>query len=172
LFGESGVSAAAEFGTRVHALLAAVEWRDGAEARRLAEAMPGDGGEEGERALREVEACVRAPRLARVFSKTNPADEVWRERGFEAVVDGAWVSGVLDRVVVRRVPGGRIEAEVFDFKTERTVDVDELRRRHAGQLRWYTAVVGRLLGVEPEAVRAYVVATAEQALVEMVRDAR
>ncbi|MFT3830078.1 MAG: UvrD-helicase domain-containing protein [Opitutaceae bacterium] len=162
LFGALGGAAAAEFGTRVHALLAAVEWRDG--AQRLA-APPGADGTAWAEALWEAEACLEARELARVFEKLNPGDEVWRERGFEAVLEGAWVSGVLDRVVIRRPAGGPVEAEVYDFKSERGAGAEELRTRHAGQLRWYAAVVAQLLGGGVGAVKAFVVATAERRLV-------
>ncbi len=165
LFGAPGGAGAAEHGTRVHALLAALEWGDGVTAERLAAAVPPDGGAAWVEARREAEACVQAPELADVFRKLHDGDAVWRERGFEAVVDGAWVSGVLDRVVIRRGPAGRVEAEVYDFKTERGVGAEELRARHAGQLQWYAAVVAQLLGVAPGAVKAFVVATAERSLV-------
>lgn len=164
LFG--GTTAAVDFGTRVHALLAAVDWADGAAARELA-APEAEAHGVADEAVREAAACVHAPELKAVFARENPGDEVWRERAFEAVVEGAWVSGVLDRVVRRRRPDGTREVAVFDFKTERDASVGELRTRHAAQLELYRTVVARLAGVPAAAVRCFVVATAARRLVEI-----
>jgi hypothetical protein len=41
------------------------------------------------------------------FAPPAAGGEVWRERAFEAVIDGVWVTGVIDRVVVERGADGR-----------------------------------------------------------------
>ncbi len=158
--------AALRFGTNLHELLAGVDWCDGSESSVLAWRAKAAAAGFGEEELGEFEACLRAPELRTVFSRDNPADEVWCERGFEAVVDGVWVSGVLDRVVLRRGAGVRLAVAVYDFKTDR--DGGEiLRRRHAKQLELYRTVVARLSGVEEREVGAFVVATGEAQLLEI-----
>jgi ATP-dependent exoDNAse (exonuclease V) beta subunit len=171
----NGREGAADFGTAVHVLLAGVEWAD---ATGLAQ-FHGAGDEEARSfgvleaaVLREAEACLNAPELRAVFAKENSGDVVWREQAFEAVVDGAWVSGVLDRVVIRRGVDGSREVAVFDFKTERVVGPDAFLERHSMQLGLYRRVVARLTGVEERLVRAFVVATAEKRLHEIVFPSR
>lgn len=46
--------------------------------------------------------------------------ELWRERNFEIVTDGQWISGKFDRVVIRRDESGAlVSASIIDFKTDR-----------------------------------------------------
>ena len=108
---------------------------------------------------------MRAPALTGVFAPPAAGGEVWRERAFEAVIDGVWVTGVMDRVVVERGAEGHTQrATVFDFKTDRVADEpgEQARaaQRHAGQLDLYRRVVARLTGLTEVAVTAEVVFTA------------
>ncbi len=174
LFAE-GQERSADFGTKVHALLAGVEWADSPEpARGVGRTghRKGAAGDAWEEAEREAQRCLRSEGLRAVFAKENECDEVWRECAFEAVIGEAWVSGVLDRVVVRRLAGGGASAAVFDFKTERGATERGLQDRHAPQLEVYREVVARLTGVEQQAVRAFVVATELGQLVEIACPAR
>ena len=159
---EGGGAGAAEFGAAVHAALAEIEWAGGGEAGGPPAGWSGLGD-----AGAEAAACWCAPDLAAVWSKPAGAGgcaaEVWRERAFEVVLDGAWVTGVFDRVVVERDgAGGPVRATVFDFKTdrvERDGDLAGAAARHAGQLEIYRRVVARLTGLAPSAVACAVVFT-------------
>jgi ATP-dependent exoDNAse (exonuclease V) beta subunit len=152
---------AAEFGRAVHGLLAAVEWGGPEAERRLAAAWRAHGAA-GEIAA----ACLRAPALAAVWARPAEGAEVWRERAFEVVLDGAWVTGVFDRVVVERDGGGRVRrATVYDFKTDRLPPgaiAAEHARRHAGQLAAYRRAAAVLAGAPCAAVAAAVVFTGAQ----------
>jgi ATP-dependent helicase/nuclease subunit A len=164
----SGGEAERLHGRRVHELLAAVEWADGAERERLAAHVRRQPEPYAwSVALAEAEACVGAAGLKAVFSRAGAEDKVWRERAFEAVVDGAWVSGVPDRVVVRYEGGRSVGAAVYDFKTERDAAPERLLRRYAGQLELYRGVVAGLLGVGVAQVECWLVATAEGRLVRV-----
>ena len=160
-----GGAAATEFGVQVHRLFAAVEWcgtGDAVErlcARACAEGCPAP-------VVQEVAACLGAPELRAVFARENAEDEVWRERAFEAVVAGAWISGVLDRVVVRRDRGTVTGVAVYDFKTERG-EGELLRQRYAGQLELYREVVAGLFGLGRDRVTCWLVATAGRVLVQV-----
>jgi ATP-dependent exoDNAse (exonuclease V) beta subunit len=147
---------AVEFGAAVHALLAGVEWRESADAwaRREGDWPAG--------AVEEARACRDAPALAHVWRRP-PAGEVWRERAFEIVLDGAWVTGVFDRVVIERTTEGAVRAvTVFDFKTDRVKDAAAVAaaiKRHAGQLGLYRRVAAVLAGVPAKSVRAELIFT-------------
>ena len=154
---ESG--GAAEFGTAVHELLAEVEWLDAAALGRFTKAWAVRGV-----AGREAIACLRASELAGVWAQPAAArTEVWRERSVEVVLDGVWVTGVFDRVVVETDAAGRARrTTVFDFKTDRMeVDADPgvVTARHSGQLNVYRRVAGMLTGLAPEAVECELVLT-------------
>lgn len=152
------------FGAAVHALLAQVEWCAAEEVEARAEAWRALGAEAG--AVGHAAGVLRAPELRGVWLPPAGAAraEAWRERAFEIVLDGEWVSGVFDRVVVARDAAGRaVGATVFDFKTdEAAADADGLERawrRHAGQLGVYRRVVARLTGLPETRVGAEVVFT-------------
>lgn len=68
-----------------------VEW-GGAAAERVAAAWR-ERGAAGE----EAAACLRAPGLARVWMRPDTNAAAWRERAFEIVLAGDWVTGVFDR---------------------------------------------------------------------------
>lgn len=158
LFALEDAGGAALFGRAVHGLLARVEWGGTAGTERLAAAWPGEGA-----AGAEALACLNAPALAEVWARPTEARvEVWRERAFEIVLDGAWVTGVFDRVVVGFDGAGQpSRATVYDFKTDL---VDEARlgiaaRMHEPQMRLYREAVARLCGLPLASVGAMLVFT-------------
>jgi ATP-dependent exoDNAse (exonuclease V) beta subunit len=137
-------SDAVDLGREVHALLAAVEWFDAATIGSFER----DWSDRGEAAVQAL-ACLRVPELADLWSP-RPQAEVWRERAFEIVLDGAWVTGIFDRVVVERDATGRPQRlVVFDFKTDRVAEADlaTATARHAAQLNIYRRVAAVLAGV-------------------------
>jgi ATP-dependent helicase/nuclease subunit A len=154
---------AADFGTEVHKLLAEVEWAGQRDIEKITEEWARRGAA-GEEAL----ACLRSPGLAAVWMRPDRA-EVWRERAFEVVIDGAWVTGVFDRVVIERDQTGRVlRATVFDFKTDRMADdaeVPAVVARHAGQLNLYQRVVMVLAGLKAAEVAGKLVLTRLRRLV-------
>ena len=156
LFALTGGGATA-FGEAVHALFAEVEWDDAVpdEAWRARD-LPAD-------VLAEATACLRAPALAGVWRRPVGA-VVWRERAFEIVLDGAWIAGVFDRVVIVRDPRGRVRSvTVFDFKTDRVADEADVReavRRHTSQMNLYRRVASVLAGVPVAEVAVELVFTA------------
>ena len=150
--------ASADFGTAVHALLAEIEWAGPDDLVRLAGAWT-ERGPAGEEAL----ACVRASALADVFSRPADRAEVWRERAFEVVLDGAWVTGVFDRVIIERAADGRSSrVAVVDFKTDRIDPVEGVERilsRYAAQMELYQRAAAVLAGLSVERVTCELVLT-------------
>jgi ATP-dependent helicase/nuclease subunit A len=151
--GESGVG----FGRTVHDLLAQVEWVTPeviADCRRRWSGM-GDAG-------KEALACLQASDLKEVWVKPGDRADVWRERAFEIVLDGAWVTGVFDRVVLEKKDDGRVSrAVVYDFKTDRGAqgNIAQAAELHAPQLALYCRVLASLTGLSGGLVSAEVVFT-------------
>jgi ATP-dependent exoDNAse (exonuclease V) beta subunit len=158
---------AADFGTTVHTLLAEVEWVSQGDVEKFAEAWASRG-----MAGVEALACLRAPELAGIWMRRDGA-EVWRERAFEIVLGGMWVTGVFDRVVIERDKAGHaVRATVFDFKTDRMAgdaDVAMTVARHAGQLNLYRRVAAVLTDVTVVAVACELVLTESRRLVNVPR---
>lgn len=161
-------SAGAQFGTDVHAMFAEIEWAEPAASEPLAKVWLSTGMPPG--AVAEALACLREPALAEVWRPRKHA-EVWRERAFEVVLDGVWVTGVCDRVVIEHDPAGRAQrAEVFDFKTDRVAtdaDIAAAVERHGAQLGVYRRVVAMLTGLPAAAVSCRLVFTRLRRLATM-----
>lgn len=108
---------------------------------------------------------MEAPALAEVFRRpvTPLQANVWRERAFEMVLDGVWLTGVFDRVVIELNEEGRaIRVTVWDFKTDRIATREEAQRaarRYVGQVELYRKAAARLCGVSVGEVAAALVFT-------------
>lgn len=152
---------AREFGRTVHALFAEVAWMGGCVEDALREKLMGQG-----EAGAEVLACLQAQELATVWTRVPEAD-LWRERAFEAVIDGVWITGVFDRVVVQRDGAGKaVRAAVYDFKTDETTD--GAIERHGRQLELYRAAVAQLTGLPVNHVACFLVMTRARQCLEVV----
>ena len=147
----------AVFGRDVHGLLAQVEWGGAAEVMRWGKVWGGT------KVAAEALGCLGAPELNTVWAKpAGGRAEVWRERAFEVVLDGAWVTGVFDRVVLTVDATGKVStAALYDFKTDRggPDGVDRALARHAVQVGLYRRVLAALTGLPVNRVSAEVVFT-------------
>ncbi len=78
-------------------------------------------------------------------------------------MDGAWITGIFDRVIVHRDTAGLVVAAVvIDFKTDRIGLEESLNlaaARHAAQLNLYRKVVATLTRLPIEAVACQLVFT-------------
>ena len=161
-------AAGMNFGTMVHELFAEVEWGGPAVIGPLSKEWAARGF--SAEAVGEALACLQAPELARVWARIQNA-ELWRERAFEIVLDGAWLTGVCDRVLVERDGSGRaIRAAVFDFKTDRLktdAEVADAAERHAAQLNIYRRVIARLARLPVASVTGELVFTRLRRLVRV-----
>lgn len=134
---------AAGLGTAVHSLFEAIEWLEG-----NWEAPASAGNQD---AVRMVADCLVSPAVRDLFTSPGGNPEVWREKRFDLILDGEWISGCFDRVVIRR-NGDRIcGVDLIDFKTN-TCEPRELGGKYAPQLAKYREVLGQLLKIDPAIV--------------------
>jgi ATP-dependent exoDNAse (exonuclease V) beta subunit len=167
-------------GTCVHELFAEIEWLrpwDEVQARWLERGLvsPEDLAEGAEGV--EAEACLMVRRVLEseagreIFAPAIREAEVWRERPFDLVMDGEWVSGVFDRVMVRRDGGGRVvSAWIVDFKTDEVPDEASLKAKREGygpQIRLYRAALSKLTGLAQDKIRAVLIFTRLSQIVEL-----
>jgi ATP-dependent helicase/nuclease subunit A len=166
LFAAAG-SGAADFGTKVHALFETVEWWHESAAAAWLAARQREGA--SSEALAEVWRSLHHPQLAAVFRSDGNYSEVWRERIFEVIIDGVWLTGVFDRVLIARDAKGRAtSALVIDFKTDRSGPSEGGRAavaRHTGQLNLYRRVAAILTGLPLAQIECFLVLTAGPSLV-------
>ncbi len=103
---------------------------------------------------------LKSDQARELFTAPKTLHHLWRERSFECVIDGNWVAGIFDRVLVHLGEDGVPQsAEIVDFKTDET-DSATLEKRHAGQMTIYEKAAALLLGLPSEKIRARLVAVA------------
>lgn len=130
-FAGKAAAAAMSFGTEVHAAFERVGWVD-EEAPRLPNGRAGEA----------VAAMLGAPRLRKIFERGKRPVELVREQPIEALLDGKWLSGTIDRMHLHRGPDGKVGlVEVIDFKTDRADNMAALASTHAAQMQAYRNVV-------------------------------
>jgi len=141
-FFRSEGAAARDLGTRVHKLLEQVEW--------LKPGAPPDFSEDDPAATGLIIDFLAIPANHTFFEK--PAEEsveLLREQAFEAVLDGKWLSGMIDRLhLVRDAGGTPIQAHIIDYKTDQTSDPE----RHRTQMEDYRRAVALLFGLDPDVI--------------------
>lgn len=139
-------------GSLVHELLAHVEWWDAQSKPADLEARWQSAGLlRGEpieaTAVAMVRGLLAAPAAAAAFAKPASAAQVWRERPFDLIHEGSWISGVFDRVVV--LPDA---VRLIDFKTDEVADDSALQEKVTGyrpQIELYRQALARLTGLPP-----------------------
>lgn len=122
------------FGSEVHALLETVEWTDGG----LPPMPAGDAG-------MLVSGLLRNPALKDIFERGDRDIELFREQAVDAFLDGALLSGVIDRLHVHRDGRGVVECvRIIDYKTDAVDAPGELAERYSGQMAAYRAALSRI----------------------------
>jgi ATP-dependent exoDNAse (exonuclease V) beta subunit len=123
-----------KFGSEVHAMFEQVEWTD----ETSPEFSESD-------AAKAVAGLVLNPALRDVFQRQGRPIELFREQPVDAILDGAWLSGVIDRLHLHRNAAGSVErVEIIDFKTDAVKTPDELSERYAGQMAAYRAALEKI----------------------------
>jgi len=159
---------AAEFGTKVHELFELVEWTDHVRPRdlenRIREAVHDQHSLERQ-ARDEVLNSLNTPEIAAVFlqKRFGPAAELWREKRFEMVHEGAWISGTFDRVVLSRdASGAYTQGWIFDYKTNRLrsdLEMVQTCDHYAPQMRIYRLALSRLCGLPEDRISSHLIFT-------------
>jgi ATP-dependent helicase/nuclease subunit A len=144
---------ARSYGTFVHLLFEQIEWLDegddaGLAARWAGLACPDDATRA--RAEAEVRRCLADPAVRALFRRPAPEARCWREKRFEILLKGEWLSGTFDRVVIR--PD---HALILDFKTDKTDSPAALQARidsYRPQLATYREVLARMCRLPHERI--------------------
>ena len=100
---------------------------------------------------------LEKPTARDVFAKPTGFFDLWREKAFDLMMDGEWVSGIFDRVVIHcSTEGQPVSATIYDFKTDHGTDT-EIEERYFGQMAVYRQAVCKLLAIPSESVSTKIV---------------
>ncbi len=139
---------ARSYGTLVHAFFEQIEWLDEADDAALSalwSAVPCVDDGLRNRAEEELRRCLAAPEVRAVLSRPSPQAECWREKRFEILLKGEWLSGTFDRVMIEPH-----RATILDFKTDKPDTDEAFAARVDGyrpQLETYREVLARMTGL-------------------------
>ena len=138
---------AAALGTEVHQALAGIEWIDSRMPDLESLSSP---------ATNLVRGFMDKPVAREILTRPTNSVDLWRERAFDVILDGQWISGVFDRVMVHQSPDSRpISAIVYDFKTDQGNSVD-IEARYEGQMEIYRKAACKLLCLTEAQVKSQI----------------
>ena len=140
---------AVELGIEIHAALARVEWMD---------AAPLGFSDLSEEAQSLLGSFFKRPEAKEVFSKPETPHALWREQAFDVKLDGEWVGGVFDRVLLHLDETGQpASAVIFDFKTD-NANRAEIESRYAAQMETYRHALCVITKLQANAVETRLIA--------------
>lgn len=144
-------------GNLVHELFSHVEWWGAGSSMGAMEAHWRDSGLlRGEAveaaALAMVRGVLQSSAASYAFGRPESSARAWRERPFDLIHEGSWISGVFDRVVVTQD-----SVRLIDFKTDEVPDEAALQEKTAGyrpQILLYRQALKRLTGLPLEKIES------------------
>ena len=106
-----------------------------------------------------MEEVISVPEIRNLLSRNDKVIALFREQRIEAVLNGDWLSGVIDRLHIHRnADGSATKVEIIDFKTDRVNSAEELKTRYADQMEAYRLAVE---AIHPQAeVKCILISTA------------
>ena len=135
--GLPGSAAGTAFGNEVHAAFERVGWAD----EEIPDLPSGTAGQ-------MVGELLGIPEIRAVFAREGRTLDLKREQPVEAIIEGQWLSGTIDRLhILRDESGSPVSAEIIDFKTDAVTSGEQLVERYSGQMAAYREVISRALGV-------------------------
>lgn len=146
-----------QLGNLVHELLSHVEWWDSSSSMEALEARWRDFGLlRGEvvetAALAMVRGVLQSSAASYAFGRPASGAVAWREKPFDLIYEGSWISGVFDRVIVTQD-----YVRLIDFKTDEVPDEAALVEKTAGyrpQILLYRQALMRLSGLPSEKIES------------------
>lgn len=158
-------------GSLVHELLAHVEWWDAKSSmNELESRWQAAGLLRGEviesTAVSMVRGVLTSEAATFAFAKPEADAQAWRERPFDLIHEGSWISGIFDRVVVLQE-----SVRLIDFKTDDVADDAALQEKVAGyrpQIVLYRQALARLTGLKPQQIGCALLFTRSGRLVEIM----
>jgi ATP-dependent exoDNAse (exonuclease V) beta subunit len=154
-------------GTLVHELLALVEWDRDLSVLEPLWAKSGllRGEPIEDIALKMVHEVLASSDVAAAFTKPSLEAQVWRERSFDMINNGNWISGTFDRVIVCRDSARLIDFKTDDISAEGALE--DKMKGYAPQIALYRQAIARLTGLPVEKVSCELLFTRQRYLVTL-----
>lgn len=138
----SGGGSGRRIGTEVHALFEGIGWLESGEIPRQPFSAAG----------KMVEDALKIPAIHQVFE--HQGQTLYREQPIEVIVNGKWMSGIVDRLHVSEEG-----IEVYDFKTDAVSSIGELQSRYRGQMEAYQSALAKIFDLEESRVSCRMIST-------------
>lgn len=160
LFGAKSIQSR-KVGLLVHKLLECVEWlspdKDFHESLNHIWEETGLTNLEGfQESANKISKASRQKDFREIFHK--PSEEIaicWREKSFELVHGNAWISGIMDRVVLIREKemGSISKATIYDFKTDKILNESD----YTSQVEIYALALSRITNMTGDCIEVKLV---------------
>jgi ATP-dependent helicase/nuclease subunit A len=132
-------------GSDVHKILAKISWLEEG-LPNLADLSPAT--------ATLISRFLQTNTAARLFTRPARSCSLWREKVFDVMVDGQWISGIFDRVVIYRNEAGQARAAaLYDFKT----DQHALAENYSTQMSLYRKSLGVLIGLPDDKITSMLI---------------
>ena len=163
---------ARELGTLVHGLFEEIEWLESDTLTKIEERLQSRAYVDEKiknDAIQQLRNALGDSEIASALSQPETSAEVWREKSFEILLDGEWLSGTFDRAVIDLDEDGKPNgATIIDFKTNRAEtdqDIDFLVEKYHPQLETYRKVLSQITGLNESAIETQLLFTRSARLV-------
>ena len=147
------------FGNAIHALFEEIEWYGTSDIDLIVEnwvSKSDDSKMVQEKICNQFRKALEAPEVQKELAKPGCDAEVWREKSFEIVLEGKWVTGQFDRVTVLKNEAGKpVEAVILDYKSNRIDSKEHLMEtaeEYRSQLALYSRALSRILKISEKKI--------------------
>jgi len=137
-----------EYGNLMHQCFESIEWWEGKLEWNKSSTV-----------REHVLECMNSASF-KPFFEARKGLKVYREQSVDSMLDGIWVSGVIDRLLVDYNDSGKVlNAVIVDFKTDKVEDPSDLIGRYRDQLERYRKMIGQMYSLSEENVFAVILST-------------
>ena len=147
---------------QVHAIFEEIEWVDENTISMLAARFPQS------TSMEQVTGSLENPAVRNALSQPTSSAAVWREKNFEILLNGEWLSGTFDRVTIEKdASGNATRATILDFKTDRVftdLEIETAVAKYRPQLDTYREVLQRMVTLPAAAIQCGLIFTREKTL--------
>lgn len=164
----------ADFGTAIHHLFEQVAWLDECDQEvtmaNWLHAAPFPESLKREAAA-QFATAVAVPEFRAALSRPSGNATLWREKAFDLILNGKWVSGVFDRVTIQEDSEARPQrAIILDYKSNRVGDEEALQQTTAAyrpQILLYRQALAAILHLPMENITGLLLFTRPGRVIEV-----
>jgi len=154
-----------DLGKAIHELFERISWIDEVDIEALIEDWFKSSSFKEEikaRAVEQFRLSLASEDIRQTMSHPGKDIKLWRERPFEVVLGDRWVSGVFDRVVIKKDNAGRLlKAIILDFKSDNVIETElpNAGERYRSQLSLYGSALSHILHLDQSRIELQLVFT-------------